>query len=114
MKLSSSEESLITQNFPFSKIRDQQAEALVFAIDSLKDKKFVIIEAGTGVGKSAIGVGLNRYLLHKECTEGFLPGAYFLTTQNPWIILYPPSEKQKYIFLEGIFFWIKVNNVAFQ
>ena len=70
--------------FPFPTIRNQQKEALEFAIDIFENqkKKFVIIEAGTGVGKSAIGVALNRYFLDKNSAGEFLPGAYFLTTQK--------------------------------
>jgi ATP-dependent DNA helicase DinG len=69
--------------FPFPEIRKQQADALDFAVAALKDdKKFIIIEAGTGVGKSAIGVALNRYLLKSSSSEGFLPGGYFVTTQK--------------------------------
>ena len=41
--------------FPYDQIRDEQDLAIKFALDSfLKDaKKYVIIEAGTGVGKAA-------------------------------------------------------------
>ena len=50
--------------FPYPNIREQQKEAIDFSINALTkdDKKFVIIEAGTGVGKSAIGLTLSRYL----------------------------------------------------
>jgi len=77
------ETGVLQKCFPFPKIRKQQKDALEFAVDALKnDKKFIIIEAGTGVGKSAIGVGLNRYLLQQPTSEGFLPGAYVITTQK--------------------------------
>ena len=47
--------------FPFGEIRDQQREAIEFALREFEEgKKFVIIEAGTGVGKSAIGVTIAR------------------------------------------------------
>lgn len=72
--------------FPFEKIRDQQQQAIDFCIDSFlnNDKRFCIIEAGTGVGKSAIGLTVSRYLSDKmQNTAGlFQPGAYFLTTQK--------------------------------
>lgn len=73
----------IISNFPYSKIREQQLEAITFSLDSVKSegKRFVVIEAGTGVGKSAIGLTLAR-LLNEGNSEGFLPGAYFLTTQK--------------------------------
>jgi len=63
------------QYFPYNNIRPAQDEAIQFAIDAFekKSKRFVIIEAGTGVGKSAIGFTVARYLNR---------GAYFLTTQK--------------------------------
>ena len=50
--------------FPYKEIRNAQSEALDFALDAFinQGKKFVIIEAGTGVGKSAVGVTLSRYM----------------------------------------------------
>jgi ATP-dependent DNA helicase DinG len=70
--------------FPFSEIRDQQREAIEFALREFDSgKKFVIIEAGTGVGKSAIGLTISRALSSQmERVESFKPGAYFLTTQK--------------------------------
>jgi Rad3-related DNA helicase len=75
--------------FPFSSIRAEQQQAIEFAINAfLNDgKKFVILELGTGCGKSAIGVTLARYLnehggktLNDESEE--TTGAYVLTTQK--------------------------------
>lgn len=71
-------------HFPFGAIRDQQREAIEFALREFEGgKRFVIIEAGTGVGKSAIGVCISRalssWLPHKE---EYKRGAYFLTTQK--------------------------------
>ena len=71
-------------HFPFGAIRDQQREAIEFALREFESgKRFVIIEAGTGVGKSAIGVCISRalssWLPHKE---EYKRGAYFLTTQK--------------------------------
>ena len=41
--------------FPYKAIRDQQQEAIEFALRELSsNKKFVIIEAGTGVGKAQL------------------------------------------------------------
>ena len=44
----------ISKHFPYPEIRDQQQEAIDFALKALldDDKRFVIIEAGTGVGKA--------------------------------------------------------------
>lgn len=75
--------------FPFDHAREQQADAIEKTIDAFRNgKKFVIIEAGTGVGKSAIGVAINRYF---NTTEGkrtapsigeYVKGGYFVTTQK--------------------------------
>lgn len=73
--------------FPYSNIRNAQEEAIEFALDAFTNqgKKYVIIEAGTGVGKSAIGVTLSRYIdLNSKLSENdqYKPGGYFLTTQK--------------------------------
>jgi ATP-dependent DNA helicase DinG len=71
--------------FPYDKIRPQQTEAIDFAIDKFlnDDKRFCIIEAGTGVGKSAIGLTVARVLNSRtHVSESFNPGSYFLTTQK--------------------------------
>jgi ATP-dependent DNA helicase DinG len=74
--------------FPFQKIRKEQREAIEFAIDAYESgKNQVILELGTGVGKSAIGVTIARYLeahgktlYNKEGDK--LTGAYIVTTQK--------------------------------
>ena len=73
-----------SKDFPYSKIRKQQEEAIDFALDSFvnKGKRFIIIEAGTGVGKSAIGLTVARYLTKTPAVDHFETGAYFLTTQK--------------------------------
>tara|TARA_R110000803_G_scaffold59694_3_gene118521 strand:- start:1061 stop:2686 length:1626 start_codon:yes stop_codon:yes gene_type:complete len=71
--------------FPYVKSRKEQRQAIEFAINAIKDsdKRFVIIEAGTGVGKSAIGLTLSRYLEQAIPNKpGFAQGGYFLTTQK--------------------------------
>jgi Rad3-related DNA helicase len=70
--------------FPFPEIRDQQRKAIEFALQEFESgKRFVIIEAGTGVGKSAIGLTIARALNETmESTEEYKSGAYFVTTQK--------------------------------
>ena len=73
--------------FPYHTIRKEQQEAIDFALKALidDDKKFVIIEAGTGVGKSAIGLTIARYLnnyFKNHIDDLYGGGAYFLTTQK--------------------------------
>lgn len=74
--------------FPFDIPREQQVEAIELAkLAFQNDKRFVIIEAGTGVGKSAVGVALNRLIKSPagkayRSSGGWDNGAYFLTTQK--------------------------------
>ena len=51
-------------HFPFSEVRKEQESAINFILNSFigDDKRFVICEAGTGTGKSAIGLTVARYL----------------------------------------------------
>ena len=71
--------------FPHPEIRESQGDAIDFALDALinKKKRYVIIEAGTGVGKSAIAVTVSRYMnnLRSESTD-YCAGSYFVTTQK--------------------------------
>ena len=83
-------EKLMTQHdysqyFPHSIVRAQQDQALQFTLDAflMNGKRFVILELGTGCGKSAIGVTAARYMnANVPKDEAFLPGAYTLTTQK--------------------------------
>jgi len=71
--------------FPYKKPRKEQCAAIEFAINAIEnsDKRFCIVEAGTGVGKSAIGLTLARYFNNNlETKETFGEGSYFLTTQK--------------------------------
>lgn len=72
--------------FPYnSKPRKEQIKAIEFGINTFlnNNKRFCIIEAGTGVGKSAIGLTLSRYLQDNiEKKDTFKEGSYFLTTQK--------------------------------
>ena len=71
--------------FPHKTPRASQEAAIEFAIDSIinKKKRFVIIEAGTGVGKSAIGLTIARSLQSALGNqEEYEHGTYFLTTQK--------------------------------
>jgi len=74
--------------FPFPNIRKEQAKAIEFVIDSYESgKKFVILELGTGVGKSAIGITVSRYMethgSHIRDQKGdLMTGSYVITTQK--------------------------------
>lgn len=73
------------EDFPFDEPREQQVKAITSGIDALinSDKRFFVLEAGTGVGKSAIGLTIaanaSKSMMREE---GFAPGAYYLTTQK--------------------------------
>lgn len=74
--------------FPFEKIRKEQQASIEFAIDAYESgKRFVILELGTGVGKSAIGITIARYMeAHgsplRDQDGDLLTGAYVITTQK--------------------------------
>ena len=66
------------QYFPYPQTRPEQDQAIDFALDAFinQDKRFVVIEAGTGVGKSAIGFTIAQY--YNKHVNGM--GTYYLTT----------------------------------
>lgn len=68
--------------FPFQQVRPHQAKAIEFALDTFlsSGKRFCVLELPVGVGKSATGLTIARYLLDRM--EGESTGAYFLTTQK--------------------------------
>ena len=74
--------------FPFEKIRKEQSQAIEFAIDAYESgKKFVVLELGTGVGKSAIGITIARYMeshapAMRNSDGDLMTGAYVITTQK--------------------------------
>lgn len=71
--------------FPFNEIRPQQKEAIDFALDAFinKGKKFVILELGTGSGKSPCAVTIAKYLNNNLKTgDTYEKGAWILTTQK--------------------------------
>ena len=70
--------------FPFPALRKAQKTAIDFSLDEFinQDKRFVIIEAGTGVGKSAVGLTVARKLNQHLSSSEYKDGAYFLTTQK--------------------------------
>ena len=52
---------LITSNFPLPSIRPRQLEIIAFAVKSIiAGKKNIIIEAPTGVGKSAVAICISN------------------------------------------------------
>lgn len=71
--------------FPFSAYRDPQGRSIEAVVDGfMNGKKYAIIEAGTGIGKSAIGLTIARYLNdYLSITDNtYANGSYFLTTQK--------------------------------
>ena len=74
--------------FPFPVIRKEQRCAIEFAIDAYEsNKKHVILELGTGVGKSATAITIARYMeahatVLKNQDGDILTGAYIVTTQK--------------------------------
>lgn len=75
----------ISNYFPYPVPRKEQVQAIEAALEAFlkNDKKFFILEAGTGVGKSAIGLTIARILNSQlSHSEEFGRGSYFLTTQK--------------------------------
>ena len=71
--------------FPYNKPRKQQVDVIDKVLKEFKSgKKFAIVDCGTGVGKSAIGLTIAKYISdHPSEFNGiFEEGAYFLTTQR--------------------------------
>lgn len=63
----------IEQNFPFETFRDGQYECIEYILNSFNQgKKYVILEAPTGAGKSAIGMTISTFYLK----------SYYLTIQK--------------------------------
>ena len=73
------------KHFPYDNIRPDQEQTINFVLDSFlnDNKKFVILEAATGIGKSAIAITVAKYLNESTNMQlSFEPGAYILTTQK--------------------------------
>lgn len=73
------------EHFPYRKCRSSQKEAIEFILNEFlgSNKKFVILEAGTGVGKSAIGYTVAKNILTSpKKTVDYEIGSYFITTQK--------------------------------
>lgn len=71
--------------FPYAQVRKEQTASIDLVLDAFinQGKRFVILELGTGCGKSAIGLTVARYLhATQQPAEGFGRGGYVLTTQK--------------------------------
>ena len=72
-------------SFPYKMPREQQANAINYVLDEFKNgKKYAIIDCGTGVGKSAIGLTIGDFINKNSSSYPGLyqDGTYFLTTQK--------------------------------
>ena len=70
--------------FPYDKPRIQQSNIINKVLKEFKNgKRYAIIDCGTGVGKSAIGLTIAESINNSSDFEGvFENGSYFLTTQK--------------------------------
>lgn len=70
--------------FPFAAPRQEQVNAIEAILDSFESgKKFFVLEAQTGVGKSAICIAVSRYIAeHMTPAQGHIVGSTVLTTQK--------------------------------
>lgn len=73
-----------TGYFPYKEIRPSQKEAIDAILDAFESgKRYFVLEAGTGVGKSAIASTVARYAkTHIVAGEEFRVGTNILTTQK--------------------------------
>ena len=72
-------------SFPYDSPREQQENSINKVLNAFKKgKKYAIIDCGTGVGKSAIGLTIAKYIVNNENQFPGLyeEGCYFLTTQK--------------------------------
>lgn len=69
----------ISHHFPFQTPRKEQLTAIEFALDAflVQNKRFVVLELGTGVGKSAIALTIAKYLHALNASK-----SYIITTQK--------------------------------
>ena len=76
--------------FPYENVRPSQEQAINRILDAFEDgKKHFILEAGTGVGKSAIGVTVAKYVeAHLNGhNSAHKTGSYILTTQKINVVI---------------------------
>lgn len=72
------------KHFPYKYPRNEQSNVIDHVLSEFKSgKKYAVVECGTGVGKSAIGLTIAKELIYNsEYTSDKERGAYFLTTQK--------------------------------
>ena len=63
--------------FPFKKYRENQEEVILKIIEAFNTKKFVVLDAPTGSGKSAIGITVARFF-----NSVFASKTHYLTIQK--------------------------------
>ena len=69
--------------FPLKTPRPEQIESINFALEKFNSgKKFVILEAPLGIGKSAIAVTLSNYFYEKFAKRENKNASYIITTQK--------------------------------
>ena len=70
--------------FPFESPREAQENVINKVLEEFKNgKKYAIVDCGTGVGKSAIGLTIARAINNSSEYPGqYDNGSYFLTTQK--------------------------------
>jgi ATP-dependent DNA helicase DinG len=74
----------IEDHFPFSEVRPAQATAMQTVVKAhSQNKKFTIIEAPTGMGKSGVGLAVASWAKTLRSNQrGVFPGSYYLSPQK--------------------------------
>jgi Rad3-related DNA helicase len=71
------------EHFPFDTVRPDQKQIIEFVLRSINEgKRYIVLDCGTGIGKSAVGVCLANYFARTQAHQGAGGGGYFLTTQK--------------------------------
>ena len=58
--------------FPFDTPRDNQLEISQEIVEAFKKYKYVILNAPTGIGKSAIAIAVGRYYIKNHLSTGLV------------------------------------------
>lgn len=68
--------------FPFSSIRPLQKQSIDFLLENINNKRFLILEAPVGSGKSGIAITISKWVQNNLSSNGCKKGAYITTTQK--------------------------------
>ena len=68
--------------FPFKTPRKCQVEAIDFILNKIDSSKYMLLNAPTGAGKSAIAITLSKYFQNEMYKTSMMKSSYIITTQR--------------------------------